>query len=115
MLLGLSEANPTRSEKLSLTIEFAIPHMERYKFLPGAFAEDEYGNLFLVHRGGFGGGKKGIGRKTFLQEFRGRILTVRDREKEAEVALVGALGSTQFLTQVSIFLNEVDRMRKELL
>jgi len=30
--------------------------------IAGAFASDDEGNIYLVHRGRIGGGKKGIGR-----------------------------------------------------
>jgi hypothetical protein len=69
--------------------------------IQGAFAEDEYGNLLLVYRGGFGGGNKGVGRNAFLQRFNGTVLTVIDGDMQANVAVVAALGSIRFLDQLS--------------
>jgi hypothetical protein len=112
MMFGLSKKLPKPGEKVTLTLELAIPE-GIYRYIPGAFAEDEYGNLLLVHRGGFGGGKKGIGRKAFLQRFGGTILTVTDGDRQVDVAVVAALGSIHFLHQVACFLREVEKMRKE--
>jgi hypothetical protein len=115
MMLGLADKKPEERQGVALTLEFAIPHEGIVRFAQGAFAVDEYGNLLLVYRGGFGGGKKGVGRKAFLKRYGGTILTVTDGDRQTDVALVAALGSIYFLDQVVSFLNEVDRMRAELL
>jgi hypothetical protein len=114
MMFGVAEKLPEPCERVALTLELAIPE-GIHRYIPGAFAEDEYGNLLLVHRGGFGGGNKGIGRKVFLERFGGTVLTVTDGDRQADVAVVAALGSIHFLHQVAWFLREVDKMRKELL
>jgi len=114
MMLGLAEKEPEESQGVALTLEFAIPHEGIDRFTQGAFAVDEYRNLLLVYRGGFGGGSRGVGRKAFLKKYGGTILTVTDGDKETDVALVAALGSIHFLDQVTSFLREVDWMRTEL-
>jgi|WetSurMetagenome_2_1015567.scaffolds.fasta_scaffold30074_4 hypothetical protein len=113
MMFGGAEKLPEPCERVTLTLELAIPE-GIHRYIPGAFAEGECGNLLLVHRGGFGGGNKGIGRKVFLERFGGTILTVIDGDRQADVAVVAALGSIHFLHQVAWFLREVDKMRKEL-
>jgi hypothetical protein len=114
IMFGMSEKLPKPGERVALTLELAIPE-EICRYIPGAFGEDEHGNLILVHRGGFGGGSKGIGRKAFLQRLGGTILTVTDGDRQADVAVVAALGSIHFLYQVASFLWKVDKMRKDLL
>lgn len=112
MMFGVTEKLPKPAERVALSLELAIPD-EICRYIPGAFGEDEYGSLLLVYRGGFGGGNKGIGRKAFLQRFGGTVLTVNDGDRQADVAVVAALGSTRFFHQVAFFLREVDGMRRE--
>ena len=114
MMFGVTEKLPKPGERIALSLELAIPG-GIHRYIPGAFAEDGYSSLLLVYRGGFGGGNKGIGRKAFLQRFGGKILTVTDGGRQADVAAVAAMGSIHFLHQVAFFLREVDKMRKELL
>ena len=114
LMLGILERIPERGKKVTVTLEIGIPDEGIYRYIPGAFAEDGFGNLLLVFRGGFGGGNKGVGRKAFLQKFQGEILTVIDGDRQTDVALVAALGSIHFLDQFKFFLREVQRMRMEL-
>ena len=115
MMLGLADKKPEKSQRVVLTLEFAIPHEEIDRFTQGAFAVDEYGNLLLVYRGGFGGGNRGVGRNAFLKKYGKTILTVTDGDRQTTVAMVAALGSIYFLDQIASFLREVDGMRTELL
>jgi hypothetical protein len=113
MMLGLVEKDPEESQRVALTLEFAIPYEGIDRFTQGALAADECGNLLLVCRGGFGIGNRGVGRKAFLKKYGGTILTVTDGDRQTDVALVAVLGSIHFLDQFSSFLREVDSMRTE--
>jgi hypothetical protein len=112
-MLGVSEKPPERNQKVTVTLEMGFPDEGIYRYVHGALAEDEFRNLLLVYRGGFGGGNRGVGRKAFLQKFGGKILTVTDGDRQTDVAFFAALGSTHFLDQVGFFLREVQMMREE--
>ncbi len=77
----------------------------------GGFAIDENGNHFLVHRGRIGGGRKGIGKQLFLNNYQGRWLTVRSGAETEDLALIGALGSQRFPHQLADFVEQVRKMK----
>jgi len=77
----------------------------------GAFATDESGGHFLVHRGRIGGGREGVGKQLFLNNYQGRWLTARSGSETEDVALVGALDSDRFPRQLSAFVEQVRRMK----
>ena len=79
--------------------------------ISGAFARNEEGRLFLVHRGRIGGGRKGIGKSRFEENFQGEWEPVSQGELTENFALVGALESKRFQKQVADFVKEVNRIK----
>jgi hypothetical protein len=77
----------------------------------GAFAVDESGGYFLVHRGRIGGGRKGIGKQLFLNNYRGKLLTMQSGSQTEDVALVGAMESERFAEQLANFVEQVRKMK----
>lgn len=66
----------------------------------------------MLHRGKIGGGRVGIGKKTFFNNFLGGYFEpVNDDGIEAELLLIGSLNSRHFIAQVSNFINGIDRIK----
>lgn len=62
----------------------------------GGFAEDEQGKLYLLHRGNIRGGRKGIGKTKFTQNFRGAWVDALEAGYPTRFALIGALDGPRF-------------------
>lgn len=90
-----------------------IPFEGINRRIGGAFAIDR-GELFLLHRGRIGGGRKNIGPALFFHNYRGgKLVTVEDGELSSTMALVGAISSQRFPLQVADFVFEIQRIKKE--
>jgi len=76
----------------------------------GAFAEDHWGNVFVIHRGKIGGGKKGVGKSLFEQNYRGVWSLMEDGNSISEVAVIGNLKSGRFAPQAAQFVKKIEMM-----
>jgi hypothetical protein len=102
---------PSRDAHVFTTCEINFPLQGLDRRIGGAFARDEAGKVFVVHRGKIGGGKKGIGKALFEGHYRGVWAPVQDGDAETSVVLIGHLGSSRFARQVSQFVRKVDRIK----
>lgn len=102
---------PEKDTNISITCEINFPLHGIDKRIGGAFAEDDSGNIYIVHRGYIRGGKKGIGKKLFEDNYRGKWIDVEDGDVMGTFALIGALNSSRFARQVSQFVCEIDRIK----
>lgn len=103
---------PEKHSMVSITSEINFPLQGIDRRIAGVFARDIDGIPIVVHRGKIGGGRKGIGKSLFEENYKGEWETVRDGLRHSNVALVGALTSSHFCTQVSLFIHEVDRIKR---
>lgn len=94
----------------SIVVEINLPKGKNRR-IQGAVASDESGKLYLLHRGRIGGGRKGIGKSLFVDNFRGEWETVWDGTATARLALIAALDSERFPQQVASFVHEVARVK----
>jgi hypothetical protein len=102
---------PIKSSNVSIICEINFPLSGIDRRIGGAFAKNSSGEIFVVHRGKIGGGRKGIGKSLFEDNYRGGWTSVEDGEIENTVALIGALKSPRFVSQVSRFVFEVARLK----
>lgn len=96
----------------SIGVEINFPFKGIKRNVSGIIAKDENGNLFIAHRGRIGGGRKGIGKTLFLNNYRGKWVDVKDKNKIDSVALIGMLDSPRFIQQILNFVQEVKRIKK---
>lgn len=75
--------------------------------IQGVLAKDERAAVWVCHRGGIGGGKKGVGPNLFWQEFPGKWVSVSG----ARVAQIGAIEAADFVQQVATFVNFVQQIK----
>jgi len=102
---------PSKDAHVFSTCEINFPLQGLDRRIGGAFARDEAGRIYVVHRGKIGGGKKGIGKSLFEDQYRGVWSLVQDGSVETNVVLIGHLGSSRFARQVSQFVRKVDRIK----
>jgi hypothetical protein len=105
--------NPHWNSKYSHSIdcEINVPFSGIDYSISGAFAKDEDGRLYLLHRGNIRGGKKGIGKTRFVENFTGEWENAMEVEYPGIFALVGMLSSPRFPNQVATFVTEVKRIK----
>ena len=82
----------------------------------GAFGKDDTQNrYYLLHRGGVGGGRKGIGKESFRSWYRGAWTTLYDEDGYYDEAiLVGQLGTGKLIGPLRTFVHEVANYKREM-
>jgi len=96
---------------LSIAAEINFPWEAIDRKIGGAFAEDHWGNVFVIHRGKIGGGKKGVGKSLFEQNYRGVWTWMEDGDCVSEVAVIGDLKSERFALQAAQFVKKIERLK----
>lgn len=76
--------------------------------MAGAFAEDESGNVYVVHRGKLGGN---YSKKTFDENYDGEWTTVQDGDTKTDVVVIGRLNDPELPEHVRDFVYDVYRMK----
>ena len=102
---------PKPGELVSITSEINFPWSGIDRKTGGAFARDTRGNIFVIHRGKIGGGKKGIGKSLFEHNYRGTWSFMEDGDDVTQVAVVGALTSVRFAQQAAQFVKKIEILK----
>jgi len=103
---------PERGSHISITCEINFPLCGIDRRTGGAFAEDSAGQIFVVHRGKLGGGRKGVGKGLFESRYRGVWEVMNDGNEETSVAIIGVLNSPRFARQIAQFVRKIDRIKE---
>jgi len=109
---GIGEPRWNTKYSHSITVEINLPKGMNNR-LSGVAAVDDRDKIYLMHRGNIGGGRKGIGKSLFIDNFTGEWEEVWEKKKMSTVALVASLDSQRFLKQLSTFVHEVARIKDE--
>ncbi|MBN1382144.1 MAG: hypothetical protein JXA41_10740 [Deltaproteobacteria bacterium] len=104
---------PKAHSTVSITCEINLPISGIDRRIGGAVARDQKNNIFLVHRGIIGGGKKGIGKSLFEQNYRGVWTLLEDGSRDISVALIGLLNSPNLARQAVHFIHKIDRIKNQ--
>lgn len=102
---------PGTSTVLSIASEINFPWDQIDRKTGGAFAEDAWGNVFVIHRGKIGGGKKGVGKSLFEQNYRGVWSFMEDGDSISPAAVIGNLKSGRFALQAAQFVKKIEIMK----
>ncbi|MFA5322245.1 MAG: hypothetical protein WC373_06170 [Smithella sp.] len=102
---------PGTSSVLSIASEINFPWTQIDRKTGGAFAEDAWGNVFVIHRGKIGGGKKGVGKSLFEQNYRGVWAFMEDGNSISQVAVIGNLKSDRFALQAAQFVKKIEMLK----
>lgn len=108
---GVIRPDPRLSN--AITCEINVPEKGINRHLGGAFAADDGGGLFLVHRGTIGGGRKNIGKSGLADSFTGSPVEVADGGKHSTVFPVCDLRAKRLPADLSFFVWEVARYKDE--
>jgi len=108
---GFGIGRPLERKNNSLVGEINFPHEGIKRTIAGVFAIEDDGTVLVLHRGKIGGGKPGVGKTIFLDNFRGDIIRAIDGDRETNFCLVGELNSELFPFQVSTFIHEIQRVK----
>ncbi len=108
---GFGIGRPLEGKNNSLVGEINFPHEGIKRAIAGAFGIDENGKIMVLHRGKIGGGKPGVGKSIFVDNFRGDFIYAIDDDRETRFCLVGELGSEYFSHQVVSFIHEIRRVK----
>lgn len=103
---GLDRPGHT-SGSLTLTAEVNPPLVGLDRRVAGAFGRDESGEIFLLHRGKVGGGRKGVGKVAFLATNQDSLESISDGGATADVFVIGRLGDPYLALQIANFLDQV--------
>ena len=87
---------------LNITVEINITGRSA-----GLIVRDNDGKIFLLHSGKIGGGRPGIGKTRFEENFRGKWINIDGKD----YALVAEISSKRFVKQLCHFIEEVDRIK----
>lgn len=102
---------PQAGALLAITSEINFPCSGIDRKTGAAFAQDAWGNVFVIHRGKIGGGKKGIGKLLFEHNYRGVWSFMEDGDCITRVAVIGALKSPRLALQTAYFVKKVEMLK----
>jgi hypothetical protein len=101
---------PSAGGAVSSTIEINIPTISRDRKIGGAFAQNEEGKVFLVHRGKIRG-RRGVGKSLFEAQYRGVWAEVEDGTTRSAVVIIGELQSPLFVRQLAQFVRKIEAIK----
>jgi hypothetical protein len=96
-----------------ITCVIDVPLQGINRRIGGAFATDEDNSVYLMHRGRIGGGRIGIGKTLFVNNYRGIWKAVQDGEVASRLVLVAKFDSDEFPYQIAHYVHEVQRIKNE--
>ena len=108
---AFGRGKPKEANILSITAEINFPWEGIDRKTGGAFAEDAWGNIFVIHRGKIGGGKKGVGKSLFEHNYHGVWSFMEDGDSITQVAVIGALNSSRFALQTALFVKKIEKLK----
>ncbi len=100
---------PKENSNVSIVVEINPPLKGIYRRVAGVFAKDDKSDIFLLHRGIIGGGREGIGPKTFYEHYDGEKSVLQEDDKE--IALIGCITSPNFPEKLKNFVEKVDEIK----
>lgn len=97
----------------SIVVEANIPFSGINRSVSGLFAKDPLtGDVFLLHRGRLGGGKKGVGKSTFSNWYSGEWAEIDEGGGFVNLAiLITALSASSFFEDLSFFVHAVEEFK----
>ncbi len=95
------------SKSNNIVIEINIPLSGINRRVSGAFATDENGKRYLLHRGRVGGGRKGIGKQAFLNWSERTPTSVVSSKSVDEFIVLGCIDDKGFSNKLLQFIKDI--------
>jgi len=102
---------PQTGSHLPITAEINFPWAGIDRKTGAAFAQDAWNRIYAIHRGKIGGGKKGVGKSLFEENYRGIWAWMEDGATLSQVAVIGALQSKRFAMQAAQFVGKIEKLK----
>lgn len=99
---GFGIGAPVANKKVALAAEINFPADSINRALSGAFARDEDGCIFVLHRGKIRGGKA-----LFFRHYHGETVNADDGGKTDNFALIAALDAADFAAKLAAFVRQI--------
>jgi hypothetical protein len=108
---GIDE--PSESVGSSIICEVNFPYSGTNRRIAAVLIEDERGRLWVGHSGKIGGGRKGIGKLSFWDHYRGGepVTVTYPDGKDSEFIVLGRIGDKRLPFQLAGFIREVARIK----
>jgi hypothetical protein len=105
--------DPGEAGMLQITVEINPPHVGENGRLGGVFLRDAQGRLFIGHSGKVGGGRPGIGARSFRKFFEnGEWLEIEgSRRRRREVVVFGPLDRDDLAAVIAPYVHAVARFK----
>lgn len=103
---GIDEPEEYSGRTITCEINFPIKGIKRA--VAGAFAEDESGNVYVIHRGKLGGN---YSKKTFDENYEGEWTRVQDGDMKTDIVVISRLDDPELPEHVKDFVYDVYRMK----
>ena len=100
---------PRENSNVSPVVEINPPLKGIYRRVAGVFAKDDKSDIFLLHRGII----SGVNKKKFYELYDGEKSVLQDGDKLIEIPLIGCITSPNFPEKLKNFVEEVDRIKKD--
>lgn len=108
--------DPTESSSLSITLEINPPISGTNRRIAGAFVQDrETRDIYYAHSGKIGGGRKGIGKESFLANYRGKEAVSDVEWADGQVTpmiVIGAVDDPNLPVHLRRYIDEVIRIKE---
>jgi 5-methylcytosine-specific restriction protein A len=110
---GFGLAQELSSNKSNnIVVEINIPTNGINRKVAGFYAKNESGEIGLFHRGGLGGGRKGIGKQAFLSWSSYELTSVSTNSAKESAILVGLIESDDFTVKLHDFLINIANFKQ---
>lgn len=114
--LAFGVQDPRKFRTMSITCEINPPKHGADRRCAGILLRGSRGDLYLGHSGRVGGGRRGVGKRTFLAACRGKTQSIAWGEagphRTTEVVVLGKITGPDFLVNLARFIVDVDNFKR---
>ena len=109
---GLSK-NLSKTKSNSITVEVNILQDGVNGMIAGAFVKDDKsGAIYLTHSGKVGGGRKGIGKNSFIKWYKAPTKSIyTNDDKSTQAIVIADIYSKLFTKDLTYFIKNVDKFK----
>ncbi len=105
---------PDKEKLKPIVCEINFPPQGIDRRTGGVLAADDQGDIYLLHRGRIGGGKRGVGQTLFRERYQGVWTWLREGKSTSPALVIGRIKSVLLARQVARFVFNVARLKTEI-